>query len=283
MDLTFVIPACNEAENIAPLILEIRGAYPESEIIVVDDGSDDSTSEVSEEAGARVIRHFYRMGNGAAIKTGARAANNGTLIFMDADGQHQPSTIAPLLNEKAKGYDLVVGSRSSRKNHSSFARWLANVCYNKIASRLTGFGIRDLTSGLRVADRDKFLAILHLLPNGFSYPTTSTMAFLRSGYQVCFIDVDVKPGETKGSHISPLKDGARFFIIIFKIAMLYSPFKFLAPLALLQLALMVSLYLPGVISSAPIFTNGMALLAVGSVITLGIATLAEQVTSLMYK
>jgi len=281
--ISFVLPACNEALSVGRVVSSIKKLYSDAEIIVVDDGSTDQTAEAARASGAKVLTHLYRMGNGAAIKTGARAATGGTLVFLDADGQHSIESVAVLLNERSLGYDLVVGSRRDRASHSSLLRWVANSFYNFLASKVTGFPIEDLTSGLRLVDRSKFLSILHLLPNGFSYPTTSTMAFIRSAYQVKFVPVAVSPDATDGSHISLFKDGARFFLIIFKIGMLYSPFKFLVPMALFQLVTLILLYLPGLLDGAPKFSNGMAMLAVGAVLTLGIATLAEQVTTLMYK
>jgi len=282
-NISFVLPACDEARSVGRVVSSIKKLYSDAEIIVVNDGSTDETAEIARASGARVLTHLYRMGNGAAIKTGARAATGTTLVFLDADGQHSIESVARLLDERYIGYDLVVGSRVGRSSHSSFLRWVANSFYNFLASKVTGFPIKDLTSGLRLVDRSKFLSILHLLPNGFSYPTTSTMTFIRSAYQVKFVPVVVSPDKSGGSHISLFKDGARFFLIIFKIGMLYSPFKFLAPMAFLQLIAVIMLYLPGLIDGAPKFSNGMAMLAVGAVLTIGIATLAEQVTTLMYK
>lgn len=281
--VSFVIPACDEADTISDLVTLIIDLYEPHEVLVVDDGSADLTAARAEASGAKVVTHLYRMGNGAAIKTGCRAATGDTLVFMDADGQHPVDAVEKLLEHKRMGFDLVVGSRSGRENHSSFFRWIANQMYNFVASKITGFPITDLTSGMRVVDRKKFISILHLLPNGFSYPTTSTMAFIRSAYQVKFVDVPIQPDRTGSSHISIFKDGARFFLIIFKIGMLYSPFKFMAPLAIAQVLLLLTAYLPSFLQGAPQFTNGMALLAVGSVLTIGIATVAEQITTLLYK
>ena len=282
-DIEFVIPACNEAETIGRLVRELDKMYGGCSILVVDDGSVDNTGLIAREAGARVVRHNRSLGNGAAIKSGARNSIRPTLVFMDADGQHLAESAGPLLASKYDGYDLVVGSRAGREAHTSLARWFANSVYNFLSSKITGFPVTDLTSGLRVVDRDKFLSILHMLPNGFSYPTTSTMAFIRSAYQVKFVPVNIKPDTSGGSHISPIKDGSRFFLIIFKIGILYSPFKFLAPMAFLQLIVLFLLYMPGLIEGTPKFSNGMAMLAVGTVVTLGIATLAEQITTLMYR
>ena len=256
--------------------------YPESEIIVVNDGSSDATASVAINAGATVINHVLSLGNGAAIKSGVRRAKSDVVVLMDADGQHEVEDVAILLDLYQQGYDLVVGARRGLKSHSSTARWVANEFYNMLASLVTNSKILDLTSGFRVINRQKLLEVLYLLPNGFSYPTTSTMAFLRSGFQVSFKHVTVKPC-LAGSHINPLKDGFRFLLIIFKVVMLYSPFKVFAPLALVQLFVGVMLYVPGLLSGAPIFTNGMAFLMSGAVVTLSVAVLSEQLTVLLYK
>lgn len=256
--------------------------HPDAEIIVVDDGSLDGTGEVARAAGATVLKHNVSLGNGAAIKAGARAASGSVLVFMDADGQHTAEHVESLLAEIRNGVDLAVGARVGRTQHSSFMRWVGNRFYNGLASLVSNTSVADLTSGFRAVRRDKFLAILHLLPNGFSYPTTSTMAFLRSGYQVAFVPVEVKPA-LKGSHIRLFRDGFRFLLIIFKIVMLYSPFKVLAPLAALQMLVGFGLYVPGLIAGVPVFTNGMALLMIGAILTLSVGVLSEQLTVLLYK
>ena len=205
-------------------------AYPEAEIIVVDDGSTDDTAQVASEAGARVLSSPYSMGNGAAIKRGARAASGEILVFMDADGQHDAAHVRALLDKLDEGYDMVVGARD-RSGQANLHRGLANGFYNRLASWMTGHRIADLTSGFRAVRADKFREFLHLLPNGFSYPTTSTMAFFRSAYPVAYVPIPVAKRVGNGSHIRPLKDGVRFLLIIFKIASLYSPLKLFAPTA----------------------------------------------------
>ena len=281
-EFSVVIPARNEAKTIGAIVSDLLDTYPLAEVIVVNDGSEDDTADIASNAGAIVISHPYSLGNGAAIKAGVKAASTKYVVLMDGDGQHNTRDVHSLVTQITLGYDLVVGARTSRKQHSSLWRWIANSLYNNFASLVTNTKVIDLTSGFRAVDREKFLGVIHLLPNGFSYPTTSTLAFLRSGHQVLFAPVNVKAG-ANGSHINPLRDGFRFLLIIFKIVMLYSPFKVLAPLAFLQVGVGLVMYLPGLFSGSPVFTNGMAFLFSGGVVTLAVSILSEQLTVLLYK
>ena len=163
-----MIPARNEQQGLAPLLPRLRSLYPDAELIVVNDGSEDDTAAVARSAGATVVSHPYPKGNGAAVKSGARAATGDVLVFLDGDGQHDPADIASLLATMAEGYDMVVGARSGRSSQASIARWSANTLYNRLASWMVNRRIDDLTSGFRAVDRRKFLSFLYLLPNGFS-------------------------------------------------------------------------------------------------------------------
>ena len=224
MHFSVVIPAKNEASGLERLLPDLVARHPDAEVIVVDDGSTDATVAVCEQAGVQVISHPYSKGNGAAVKTGARAATGKYIVFMDGDGQHDPADIVRLIDKITEGYDMVVGARSGRDSQASMFRWGANGVYNWLASWMVNRRIDDLTSGFRIVQRIKFLSFLYLLPNGFSYPTTSTMAFFRAGYSVGFVPVKVS-GRIGKSHISLVRDGVRFFLIIFKIGTLYSPLK----------------------------------------------------------
>lgn len=277
--INIIIPARNEAASLERLLPAIRALAIADEILVVDDGSTDATAEVAAREGARVIFHPYGMGNGAAVKTGARAARGNILVFMDADGQHDPSYIAELLNTLAKGYDMVVGARD-RGSQASLGRLTANGIYNLLASFITGQRILDLTSGFRAVRADKFRRFLSLLPNGFSYPTTITMAFFRSGFPVTYIPIQAPPREGK-SHIQPLKDGVRFLMVIFKVGTLYSPLKIFFPISLAFFAAGLFYYLYTFITSGR-FTNMSALLLSTSVIIFLIGLVSEQITQLMY-
>lgn len=279
--ISVVIPAKNEQETIATLVTHVAQTLAGAEIIVVDDGSTDRTGPLAAQAGARVIRHPVSRGNGAAIKSGVRAARNDILVFMDADGQHRAADVPRLLSRLEEGYDMAVATRL-RSMHAGVLRFLANALYNTLASWITGTRIGDLTSGFRAARADVFRQFLALLPNGFSYPTTITMAFLRAGYQVAFepAQVDPRSHESK-SHIRPLRDGGRFFLIIFRVATLYSPLKIFAPLSALFFIFGCS-YLTYTMLTTARFTFFSALLFITSVLVFLIGLVSEQITQLLY-
>ncbi|ABC31948.1 Glycosyltransferase involved in cell wall biogenesis [Hahella chejuensis KCTC 2396] len=277
--ISVVIPAKNELVNLKVLLPKLLASHPDAEIIVVDDGSSDGTGSYCIGLGIKVIAHKYSKGNGAAIKAGARAAAGDTLVFMDADGQHSPADIQILLNKLDEGYDMVVAARS-RASQASLGRYLANSLYNKLASLMVDQRVEDLTSGFRVVRAGKFKQFLHLLPNGFSYPSTITMAFFRMGYSVGYQKVNVGQREGK-SHIRPLHDGFRFLLIIFKIGTLYSPLKFFVPISLFFLFTGLGYYSYTYYNFHQ-FTNMSALLLVTSVIVFLIGLVSEQISGLQY-
>lgn len=283
MRLSIVLPAKNESAAIGSTVAGIRQQYPDVavvEVLVVNDGSTDDTAQVAQVAGARVVHHPYSKGNGAAIKTGARAAQGEVLVFMDADGQHDPADIPRLLDRLNQGHDMVVGARQ-KGSQASVGRGLANGLYNRLASWMTGHKVEDLTSGFRAVRADKFREFLYLLPNGFSYPTTSTMAFFRAGYSVAYVPIHAAKRIGK-SHIRLLRDGTRFLLIIFKIGTLFSPLKIFAPVALVMFLLGTGWY-GWTFFTLHRFTNMSALLYTGSVMTFMMGLISEQITALMYK
>ena len=279
MSLSIVIPAKNEGGAIGAVVANAREQYPDAEIIVVNDGSDDNTAEAASEAGAKVVSHPESLGNGAAVKSGARAATGDIIAFMDGDGQHTASELAPLIQRLDEGYEMAIGARDTG-SHANVGRLFANGMYNGVASLMSGRKILDLTSGFRVARAEKFKQFLYLLPNGFSYPTTITMAFLRSGYSVTFEPISAAKRVGK-SHIRPIRDGIRFLIIIFKIATLYSPLKIFLPAS--GLFFLTGLgYYAFTYMTAGRFTNMSMLLFSASVIVFLIGLISEQITSLTY-
>jgi glycosyltransferase involved in cell wall biosynthesis len=278
--ISIVLPAKNEAAALQALLPRLRAAQPEAEIIVVDDGSSDTTASVCAEAGVRSVTQPYSMGNGAAIKRGARAATGDVLVFMDADGQHDPGDIAALVSRLEQGYDMVVGARDW-SGQAGVGRGVANAVYNRLASWITGFAVLDLTSGFRAVRANKFREFLHLLPNGFSYPTTITMAFFRSAYAVAYEPLAVHQRVGK-SHIKPLRDGLRFLLIIFKIATLYSPLKLFVPASVLFFLFGVGNYVY-TFATAHRLTNMSVLLFSAAVIVFLIGLISEQITALTFR
>ncbi len=279
-ELSVVLPARNEAKGLAAVLPALRRVLPDAELLVVDDGSEDDTARVAADHGARVISHPYAKGNGAAIKTGARHARGEILVFMDADGQHSPEDIPRLLEKMAQGYDMVIGARDFH-GQASVGRYLANGFYNRLASFMTGYTIADLTSGFRAVKARHFRRFLYLLPNGFSYPTTSTMAFFRSGLSVAYVPIEVKRREGK-SHIRLLRDGFRFFIIVLKVGALFSPMRLFLPISF-GLFLLGAGYYGYTYLTVHRFTNMSALLLMSSLSTFLIGILSEQVSALHYK
>jgi glycosyltransferase involved in cell wall biosynthesis len=277
--LSIVMPAKNEAGTIATVVSEARRNFVNAEIIVVDDGSSDNTAALARDAGAQVISHPVSLGNGAAVKTGVRAAKGEVLVLMDGDGQHSATEIPPLLEMLERGYGMIVGARDFG-SHANFGRLFANGVYNGLASLISGHRILDLTSGFRAVRANQFKQFLYLLPNGFSYPTTITMAFLRSGYPVGFVPVNASK-RTGKSHIKPIRDGVRFLAIIFKIATLYSPLKVFLPVSAGFFVTGLGYYAFTYMTMGR-FTNMSLLVFSASVIIFLIGLVSEQITALMY-
>ncbi len=277
---SIILPAKNEAASLSELLPKLRKLFPNVEIIVVDDGSTDDTALVSKKYGANVISRPISLGNGAAVKAGARAVQSESLIFMDADGQHQPRDIPRLLEMFEQGYDMVVGART-RQSQAGTYRAFANAGYNRLATWMTGKRIEDLTSGFRVVNADKFRKFLYLLPNGFSYPTTITMSFFRAGYSVGYVPVETRTRLGK-SHIRLWRDGLRFLIIIFRTCTLYSPMRLFLPVSFMFFVTGVGYYLYTFLTQHR-FTNMSALLFITSVLIFLIGLISEQITMLNYK
>ena len=280
--VSIILPAKNEAESLGTLLPVLRKNFPEEEIIVVNDGSTDNTVEICEQNQVTVITHVYSMGNGAAIKTGARNATGDILMFMDADGQHNPEDINRLLEKVNDGYDMAVGARQVN-THASLPRRIGNTIYNKLASIMTGYQIKDLTSGFRAARARHFRKFLYLLPNKFSYPTTSTMAFFRSGLPVAYVPIHAMDRADKGqSHIRLFHDGFRFLIIIVKIGALFSPMRFFLPISGLLFFTGLAYY-GYTYYNFERLTNMTAVLFLSSLFTFLIGIVSEQISALHYK
>jgi glycosyltransferase involved in cell wall biosynthesis len=276
-----LIPAFEEESAIADIIAEIQSLGDWKEVIVVDDGSKDGTADAAAKAGAKVIRHPYNKGNGAAVKTAVRAASGEFIVLMDADGQHPPADIAKL-TEKLGEYDLVIGARAF-KSRASLSRGLGNGALNRFASMLSGFPISDLTSGFRAAKRSLFREFLHLFPNGFSYPTTSTLAFLKAGYSVCFVPIEGKKrGGSEKSKMRPWREGWRFVMLILRMITLFSPLRIFFPISLVFFSV-GSAYMIYTIVTEIHVTNTSVLLITGAAVLFLFGLLSEQIAALRFE
>jgi len=284
LDLTILMPAYNEEAVIPEVISRIEDVMSmldlKYEILVVDDGSDDQTTESARAAGARVVRHPENIGNGAAIKTGIRNAKGKTLLMMDADGQHPPEVIPELL-ENVKSYDMVVASRT-KQSETSFHRDIANRIYNRLASYITGKKIEDLTSGFRAINTEVVRGFVYLLPNTFSYPTTITLALLRSGRSLLYIPFESKKRVGK-SKIKLIRDGLRFLLIILRISTYYSPLKVFIPISLMMFILGFGYGLFKVIFLGLPYGPTSAMLMTVSVVIFLVGLVSEQVAQLRYQ
>ncbi|MBN2369025.1 MAG: glycosyltransferase [Vicinamibacteria bacterium] len=272
--VSVVVPAFNEEKSVADVVARIGSESGWREVLVIDDGSSDQTAAAALGAGARVVRHPYNKGNGAAVKTGVREARGDVVLLMDADGQHDARDIDALL-AKMETHDMVIGSRKACDQPP--LRALGNFVFRALASWLTGRPIPDLTSGFRAVDREKMLSLLNLLPNGFSYPTTSCLAFLKAGYNVTFVPIKAHR-RVGASKIRPLRDGVLFLLIIFKIITIYSPLKIFFPIATFSFLAGAGYGLWNVIVHHKI-PMGAALLIQLAVIVFLIGLLSEQIAA----
>ena len=274
-----VVPAYNEAESIGSVVRALTEVGPWREILVVDDGSTDATGDQARDAGADVLRHPYNKGNGAAVKTGLRRASGEFIVIIDGDGQHRPG-LAPRLVALLGEYDLVVGARPDA-TQATVGRRVGNFILARLASFLAGREIPDLTSGFRAARRSYLLEFIHLLPNGFSTPATTTLAFIRAGYNVAFETADAD-GRVGRSKIRFARDGFKFFLILLRVITIFSPLRIFVPIS------MVSLFLGGGYAAWTIvtqthITNSSVLLIVLGVIVFLLGLVSEQISTLRFE
>ncbi len=275
--ISLIIPVYNESQSISELLAQIDAFGEIDEILLIDDGSADQLAVSNNRLSVRIISHPYNIGNGAAIKTGIRKAKGSILVFLDGDGQHDPADIPKLLSCMDR-YDMVVGARI-RKQHASWFRHFINRIFNRLASYVTGFGVEDLTSGFRAIRAETARDLLPLLPNGYSWPTTSTLVLLRSGLSVKYVPINVRPRQRGRSRIRPVQDSIRFFLIILKICTLYSPFRIFLPVS-------GGMFLLGLINyahtffTAGRFTNMSALMFTAAVIIFMMGLISEQVSQI---
>ncbi|HEX2915583.1 MAG TPA: glycosyltransferase family 2 protein [Chloroflexia bacterium] len=279
--LTIVIPAYNEEDTIGNLVRRIRSSKPRCEIIVVDDGSTDRTSLEAEAAGARAVRHPYNKGNGASVKTGIWAAHGEVIQLLDADGQHSPEDIDRLL-EYIGTYDLVVGARtpdSDSERHRDLGNWV----FRTLASYLVEMKVPDPTSGFRCFKRDKVMEFIHLLPNRYSYPTTTTMSFIKAGYNVKHVPIKAHRRQGGKSHIRPFRDGIKFITIILRMITLFNPIKIFMPLAGVWFTLGLVYGLANFFLANGKIPNGAVLLISISVLIFLSGLISEQIAALRFE
>jgi glycosyltransferase involved in cell wall biosynthesis len=278
--VSVIIPAFNESQTIADLIQSIRRRYPDFEIVVIDDGSDDDTAAVAADADAVVFSHPYNIGNGAAIKSGIRAASGDILIFMDGDGQHDPEDITKMLDHMPE-FDMVVGARG-KGSQASVGRSIGNKIYNWLGSYVSKFPIQDLTSGFRAIKTEVALDFIYLLPNTYSYPTTITLGVLRTGRSLKYVPIKTKPRTKGSSNIRFFRDGVRFFMIIIRICTLFSPMRVFLPVSFFMFFLGLIRYAYSFIAEGR-FTNMSALLFVSSVIIFMMSLISEQICQMRFE
>jgi glycosyltransferase involved in cell wall biosynthesis len=277
--VSVLIPAYNEGAAIGEVVARVRAAAPWREVIVVDDGSTDATAEQARVAGATVVRHPYNKGNGAAVKTGIRQATGEYVLILDADGQHQPEDTRRIIAPLGE-YDLVIGARSGA-TQASLGRRAGNAVLNWLAAYLTGRPIPDLTSGFRAARVSLLREFIHLLPNGFSTPTTTTLAFLKAGYNVLFVGIEAKP-RVGTSKIRFARDGFRFYIILLRVVTLFSPLRIFLPVSIAAF-LVGALYAAWTIATQSHVTNSSVLLILFSVVVFLVGLVSEQIAALRFE
>ena len=279
-EVSIIIPAYNEAQTIGKVISDIRALRPDFEIIVIDDGSSDGTGTVASDEGAMVYKHPYNIGNGAAIKSGIRIASGQIMVFMDADGQHDPEDIKKLI-EHIPEFDMVVGARP-KGDQASWVRALGNRGYNRLASYVSNFNIQDLTSGFRAIKSDIAHNLLYLLPNTYSYPTTLTLGVLRTGRSIKYVRIQSQARKMGKSEVKIVRDGVRFFMIITKICALYSPLRIFLPISFMMFCLGLGHYLYTFLTSGR-FTNMSALLFTTSILIFMLGLISEQISQMRFE
>ncbi len=278
--VSVIIPVYNEDKTIANLVSKIKSCYPDFDVIVIDDGSTDSTADAAQAAGARVYSHPYNIGNGAAVKSGIRVADGDILVFLDGDGQHDPEDIAKLLRYFPQ-FDMVVGARSMG-DQASLGRALGNKAYNRFASYVAKFPIKDLTSGFRAVKSKIAKSFVYLLPNTYSYPATITLGVLRSGMSVKYVPIKMRKRKTGKSNIKLIQDGVRFFMIITRICTLYSPMRVFLPVSFVMFFLgVVNYFYTYLVHNR--FTNMSVFLFVTAIIIFMMSLISEQICQMRFE
>ena len=277
--ITIVIPAYNEEQTIADVVRGAMENVPEARVMVIDDGSTDNTLKRATDAGAEVIRHPTNKGNGACLKTALRSLKGGIIAVLDADGQHDPTEL-PRILDQLKDFDLVVGARNFSNQEGSPLRNLGNRLLRGLASFLAERDIPDLTSGFRAFRHEVAIKFLHLYPNGYSFPSTSTLSFITAGYNVTFTPVTVnsRPTHTK-SKLRPFRDGFRFIMFILRIITMTNPNKIFLPAGLVMILMGIFLTVRNLILFQQ-FSGGVVLFLAGGINIIFFGLILDQFASL---
>jgi glycosyltransferase involved in cell wall biosynthesis len=277
--LTVVIPAYNEEKTVGDVIREVRQHVPAARILVIDDGSTDATARVAHDAGAEVISHPLNKGNGAAVKTALRSITGGRVAILDGDGQHDPKDLGRLI-AGLDDFDLVVGARSFTNDNGSWLRNFGNVFLRRLASFLAEQTIPDLTSGFRAFRHTLAIKFLHIYPNGYSFPSTSTLSFITAGYNVGFVPIQVRrrPPQTQ-SKLNPFRDGFRFIMFMLRIITLANPNKIFFPAGLVMILAGIVLTIRNLILFAQ-FSEGIVLFLAGGINIIFFGLVLDQFASL---
>lgn len=278
-DITVVIPTFNEERTIAEVVRGVRDHVPEARVLVIDDGSTDATAREARSAGADVISHPLNKGNGAAVKTALRHIAGGLVAILDADSQHDPSDV-PALLEKLDQYDLVVGARSFNNEQGAPLRNVGNVILRKLASFLAEQTIPDLTSGFRAFRHEIAVKFLHVYPNGYSFPSTSTLSFIAAGYNVAFVPIQGRrrPEGTQ-SKLRPFRDGFRFIMLILRIITMANPNKLFFPVGLIMVLAGLALTIRNLVLFGQ-FSSGVVLFFAGGTNIIFFGLILDQFASL---
>ena len=283
--VSIIIPVYNEEEVIGSVLEGLREWRARAEIIVIDDASTDRSAEIAARAGVRVIRHRVNKGYGAALKTGIRAAVGDVIVMMDADGEHDTAQIQRLLDAMGDN-DMVVGARG-KGSHAPLMRRPGKWILSQVANYLAQTNIPDLNSGFRAFRKDIARLFLHILPNGFSFSTTLTLALFKEGFNIAYVPIITTPRVGSPSTVNPLRDGINTLMLIIRIIALFDPIKVFLPTSLALFLVGVSYWIgSGVFRYAshiePAFhiPTGALLVMLSAVIVFMFGILADQVSAI---
>lgn len=232
-EASVIIPAFNEEAGIGPLLSSMleNGLLDKYEVIVVDDGSSDNTAKIISEFPVKLVKHGTNKGYGASLKSGIRRSTLDKVMMLDSDGQHDPAYL-DIINSMLDDAEMVIGERNNESfqvSNRKSGKWLIR----KTGEFLVDQKLPDFNSGLRGFRKDLILNLLHIMPNGFSFSTTSTLAFLKEGYTIGTFPIYVSERVGRNSSVRFFKDGSKTMLLLFRIIMLFNPLKVFFPSSLI--------------------------------------------------